>query len=130
MAAPHVSGALALVKSKFPWERYNGVRDRVLMGVDRVANPDGTLKFAGTCRTQGRLNLFKALQPRSMIRNLSTRARVENNERVMIGGFTIGGSGGGSLKVAIRGLGPSLDAQLTVPALNNPKIRLTHSAGH
>ncbi len=63
------------------------------------------------------------------MRNLSTRARVETGDRIMIGGFTIGGSGTGTLKVAIRGLGPSLPS-LGVAKLNNPTIPLNNAAGN
>lgn len=82
-------------------------------------------------RTGGRLNANKALHARTVIRNLSTRARVENGERIMIGGFTIGGSNpsAGTLKVAIRGLGPSLDPYLSVAVLPNPKLTLKKSDG-
>jgi hypothetical protein len=47
----------------------------------------------------------------------------------MIGGFVVGGSGTGTLKVAIRGLGPSLDPYLSVPVLPNQKITLKNSSG-
>jgi subtilisin family serine protease len=120
-AAPHVSGAAALVKSLFPWEGYLGIRDRILMGIDDIPSFNGAV-----CRMNGRLNLFKALQKRTMMRNLSTRARVENGDRRMIGGFYIGGSG--TLKVAIRGLGPSLPP-LGVARLNNPQLTLNNGAG-
>jgi subtilisin family serine protease len=122
MATPHVTGALALIKSLFPWENYFGIRDRVLMGTERT----GTLE--GKCRTNGRLNLYNALQPRSMLRNLSTRARVGDGDGVMIAGFVIGGSmpiaGAPTpppLKVVIRGIGPSLPM---ASHLGNPKITL------
>ena len=46
----------------------------------------------------------------------------------MIGGFIIGGSGTGALKVAIRGLGPSLQG-ISVAKLANPKITLKNSSG-
>lgn len=115
-AAPHVSGALQLVRSKYPFESYAGLKDRVLMGVDSVPALNGVF------RTGGRLNLDKALKKRNMIRNLSTRARVEGGDRRMIGGFVIGG-GTGTLKVAIRGLGPSIPP-LGVTMLNNPQIRV------
>jgi hypothetical protein len=122
MAAPHVTGALALVKTLFPWENYAGLRDRILMGTDRT----GTLE--GLCRTNGRLNVYKSLQRRSMFRNMSTRARVEGGDKVMIGGFIVGGStSGGPLKVAIRGLGPSVP--VSVPRLGNPRIELYNSSG-
>ena len=122
-AAPHVTGAAALIKSKFPWENYLGIRDRILMGTDRT----GTLE--GLCRTNGRLNAYKALQTRSMFRNFSTRARVEGGDRVMSAGFVIGGSSSGSaLKVGIRGLGPSVG--VSVPKLGNPRIELYDAASN
>jgi hypothetical protein len=123
MAAPHVTGAISLIKSLFPWENYSGLRDRVLMGVDRT----GSLE--DLCRTNGRLNVYKALQTRSMLRNLSTRARVEDGDRVLIAGFVIGGSSSGSaLKVGIRGLGPSVG--VSVARLGNPRIELYDGAGN
>lgn len=119
-AAPHVAGALALVKSLYPWEDYAGIRDRVLMGTDPI--PGATPGVEGKCRTNGRLNLDKALKPRSMLRNLSTRARVEDGDKVMIAGFIIGGSAsGGSIEVVMRGLGPSVGV---TPSLVNPLIEL------
>lgn len=118
-AAPHVTGAIALVKSLYPWEPYSGLRDRVLMGTDRTGTLDGK------CRTNGKLDIYKALQKRSMFRNLSTRARVKGGDRVMIGGFYIGGGAGApTLKVAVRGLDPSLAQQGIANPLNNPTIHI------
>jgi thermitase len=119
-ASPHVAGTLVLVKDRFPWENATGLRDRVLMGVDEIAG------LTNTFRMGGRLNAFKSLQKRNLVRNLSTRARVETGDRIMIGGFYIAGTG--TLKVGIRGLGPSLPP-LSVARLNNPTIRLYNSAG-
>lgn len=119
-AAPHVSGALDLVKAAYPWENYFGIRDRVLMGAESIPSLNGVF------RSGGRLNLNTSLMKRNMMRNLSTRARVENGDRILIGGFYIAGTG--TLKVAIRGLGPSLPP-LGVARLNNPKIRLNNGAG-
>ncbi|MBA3353270.1 MAG: S8 family serine peptidase, partial [Blastocatellia bacterium] len=121
-AAPHVTGTIALLKAKYGWETANGLRDRVLMGTDDLT------AWSGLVRTGGRLNANKALHARTLIRNVSTRARVENGDKIMIGGFFIGGSGTGTLKVAIRGLGPSL-LGLTVAKLSNPKITLKKSDG-
>ncbi|MBA3350848.1 MAG: hypothetical protein H0U23_00170 [Blastocatellia bacterium] len=122
-AAPFVSGAIALVRTKFDWENYNGLRDRILMGVDTIGPSQDGPGLQGVFRTGGRLNLWKPLQPRNVIRNLSARARVESGNRIMIGGFIVGGSGTGTLKVAIRALGPSLDP-LSVARLNDPKLQL------
>jgi subtilisin family serine protease len=126
MATPHVTGAIQLVKSVYPWEDYWGLKDRVLMGVDDVPLlfPNGQTAV----RTGGRLNLAKALHKRTLIKNWSTRAKVESGDRIVIGGFTIGGSPGVLLKVVIRGLGPSLPV-LGVPRLNDPKLQLNNSLG-
>lgn len=121
-AAPHVTGAAALIKSRYPWENYFGIRDRILMGVDHVQNGDGSLRFENIFRTKGRLNVYNALQTRSMFRNISTRARVEDGHRVLVAGFVIGGSAGGpGLKVCIRGRGPTMPVADT---LGNPVIEL------
>jgi outer membrane protein assembly factor BamB len=55
MAAPHVAGALALLKAKFAADSYHQLINRLLRSVDPGA------KFAGKCQTGGRLNLAKAL---------------------------------------------------------------------
>ncbi|HEY3602727.1 MAG TPA: S8 family serine peptidase, partial [Chthoniobacterales bacterium] len=122
-AAPHVTGAIALLKSEYGWEDYYGLRDRVLMATD-------SLSWGTSLRSGGRLNVNKALQPRTLIRNISTRARVENGDKILIGGFIISNTtnGAGRLKVAIRGLGPSLQG-LSVAKLANPKITLKNSSG-
>jgi Subtilase family len=122
-AAPHVTGTIALLKAKFGWENAHGLRDRVLMGTDDLT------AWTTLVRTGGRLNANKALHARTVIHNMSTRARVENGDKIMIGGFVVGGSGTGTLKVAIRGLGPSLDPYLSVPVLPNPKITLKNASG-
>ena len=90
-AAPHVTGAIQLVKSKYPWEDYAGLRDRVIMGTDDIPalNPNGLTPF----RTGGRLNLAKALQKRTLIGNASARAKVESGDRIIIGGLGVGPPG-------------------------------------
>lgn len=119
-SAPQVTGAIGLIKNQYPWESYLGLRDRVLMGVDVKT------AYANDFRTGGRLNIEKALRPRTVISNLSTRGLVQGGDNVMIGGFIIGGSlpgmGAPDLTVCIRGLGPSM--LLGVPVLGNPKITL------
>jgi hypothetical protein len=123
-AAPHVTGVLELVKNLYPWEDYFGIRDRVLMSTDDVG------ALAGSFRTGGRLNARRALLHRTLIQALSTRGKVESGESIMIGGFIVGGSGSGSLKVALRGIGPSLPPSLGVPTLTDPTITLNDSMGH
>lgn len=127
-ATPHVTGAVNLLKSLYPWENYAGLKDRILMAVDTV--PLLTDFF----RTGGRLNMRKMIPTRTMIRNLSTRGKVENGDRILIGGFYVGGwgpslaSAQNPLKVVLRGIGPSMPP-LSVPRLSNPKIRLNNASG-
>lgn len=55
MAAPHVSGALALIKAQFPGDNYAGLISRMLGNVDELSNLNG-ITLSG-----GRLNVYKAL---------------------------------------------------------------------
>ena len=55
MAAPHVSGALALLKQKFPSDTYRQLINRLLRSVDAPAS------LFGKSQTNGRLNLARAL---------------------------------------------------------------------
>ncbi len=55
MAAPMVSGALALMKQKFPNDTYRQLINRLLRSTDARA------AYAGYCQTGGRLNLAAAL---------------------------------------------------------------------
>lgn len=56
-AAAYVSGALALILTKYPGEPYQDTIVRLLNGTDPVP------ALAGKCVTGGRLNLVKALTP-------------------------------------------------------------------
>lgn len=55
MAAPHVSGALALLMAHFPADNYRQLINRLLRGVDRGD------RFIGRTQSNGRLNLQRAL---------------------------------------------------------------------
>ena len=55
MAAPHVTGALALLKARFPNDNYRQLINRLLRGVDIGG------RFLGKAQTGGRLNLLGAL---------------------------------------------------------------------
>ena len=59
MAAPHVAGALALLKSRFPTDTYRQLINRLLRGVDPGS------RFTGKVQTSGRLNLLNALNTAS-----------------------------------------------------------------
>lgn len=65
--------------------------------------------------------------PSQMLLNVSTRVRVDDGARVMIGGFII--TGDVAKKVVLRAIGPSL-ASVGVPnALSDPVLELYDSAG-
>jgi subtilisin family serine protease len=65
MSAAYVSGALALVRTRYPSESYQRTIARVLTGTDRVPN------LQGVCATGGRLNVRKALEPRTWATTLA-----------------------------------------------------------
>jgi outer membrane protein assembly factor BamB len=56
MSAPHVAGALALLKAQFPADNYRQLINRVLRHVDPIP------AFRGRVQTGGRLNLDRALR--------------------------------------------------------------------
>jgi subtilisin family serine protease len=61
MAAPHVSGALAMLKAEFPGATYRELIDRLLSTADHPG------AFALLMRSQGRLNLARALSATAVI---------------------------------------------------------------
>ncbi|MSU22899.1 MAG: hypothetical protein EXS32_03650 [Opitutus sp.] len=76
MAAPHVSGALALLKAQFPTDTYRQLINRLLRGTDPIA------RYAGKAQNGGRLNLFGALTTtsnRPFNDDFTTRARLSGD---------------------------------------------------
>ncbi|MCX6953909.1 MAG: S8 family serine peptidase, partial [Verrucomicrobia bacterium] len=55
MATPHVAGALALLKARFPADTYRELINRLLRGTDVIA------RYGGKAQNGGRLNLLGAL---------------------------------------------------------------------
>jgi outer membrane protein assembly factor BamB/subtilisin family serine protease len=73
MAAPHVSGALALLKAQFPSDTYRQLINRLLRSVDPISSLNGRVQ------TGGRLNLHRALTStdhRPFNDDFATRARL------------------------------------------------------
>ncbi len=73
MAAPHVAGALALLKAHFPNDTYRQLINRMLRNVDSAP------AFAGKVQTGGRLNLDRAMRSadnRPFNDDFAARARV------------------------------------------------------
>jgi hypothetical protein len=51
----------------------------------------------------------------SKLANISTRGFVDTGDNAMIGGFIVGGNGGGAARVIVRALGPSVPLSGTLP---------------
>src|SRR4051794_20137458 len=66
--------------------------------------------------------------PLSRLTNISTRAFVETDDNVVIGGFIVQGSG--AKRVIIRALGPELIQYGVMEALRNPTLELHNGAGN
>jgi hypothetical protein len=62
----------------------------------------------------------------SKLANISTRARVETGDNVMIGGFIVGP---GATEVLVRGIGPSLTNAGVPGALQDPTLELHNQQG-
>ncbi|HSH38802.1 MAG TPA: right-handed parallel beta-helix repeat-containing protein, partial [Chthoniobacterales bacterium] len=58
----------------------------------------------------------------STLQNISTRAQVQQNDNVLIGGFIVSGSD--AKKVLLRAIGPSLSREGVQGALQNPTLEL------
>jgi hypothetical protein len=69
----------------------------------------------------------------SKFANLSTRGLVQTNQNVMIAGFIVGhglGTGGtGTVKILVRGIGPSLAQAGVTNELQDPLIQLFNANG-
>jgi hypothetical protein len=71
-----------------------------------------------------------ATSSNSKLANISSRGFVQApDDKVMIAGFIIGGSGGAPCRVVVRALGPSLSAFGIAGALADPALELKNSNG-
>ena len=81
---------------------------------------------AGT-RAIGAANDIAPPTPLARLTNISTRAFVETEDKVVIGGFIVQGSG--AKRVIIRALGPELTQYGITEALRNPTLELYNGNG-
>ncbi|NBX75354.1 MAG: hypothetical protein EBQ92_02280, partial [Proteobacteria bacterium] len=110
MAAPHVAGAAALIKSIWPSASYNEIKNKILESVDVIYNPS----FVGKTRTGGRLNLAAAVGgiPSPLPLRLSLKSSSPK-----VGPLT------GGTTLTLTGTGFSPDTRVTVglkPCVNLP----------
>ncbi len=66
----------------------------------------------------------------SKFANISTRGFVQTGDDVMIGGFILGGGGGGLAQVIVRGIGPSLADNGVSDVLADPFIEVFDQDGN
>jgi len=85
--------------------------------VDLHVGPDGALYYL---THSGRVFRVQATPSQAM--NISTRARVETGDNVLIGGFIVTGSV--AKKVIVRAIGPSLSQHGVSDALTDPTLEL------
>ena len=64
----------------------------------------------------------------SQLANISTRGFVQTQDKVMIGGFSLGGNTGAA-RIAVRGLGPSLARSGLANVLADPTLELRNPNG-
>ena len=81
------------------------------------SSSSGTVTFGGTKNTTSRTD---------RLINLSSRAQVGLDERLLISGFVIGGAT--SKPVLVRAVGPSLISQGVANVLTDPELRIFHGA--
>lgn len=111
MAAPHVAGALALVKAQFPNDTYRQLINRVLRGVEPVP------ALTGRAQTGGRLNLDRALRSttnRPFNDDFATRARVRG-QNLALRSVNTGATAETEGPVAALGAGATLWWEWTAP---------------
>jgi hypothetical protein len=65
----------------------------------------------------------------SKLANISTRGFVDSGDNAMIGGFVVGGNGGGAARVIVLGIGPSLVNFGISNALMDPTLELHDGNG-
>ena len=84
--------------------------------VDLHVGPDGALYYLT------RSGVFRIQATPSQAMNISTRARVETGDNVLIGGFIVTGSA--AKKVIVRAIGPSLSQHGVTDVLADPTLEL------
>ena len=143
MAGPHVAGLVALVISANP--ALAGNVDRIEEIIEQSAVRKTTTEMCGMDSNTripnntygwGRINALAAVQlalgdlpaPAQLL-NISTRARVQTGDNVLIGGFIV--TGAEPKQVLLRAMGPSMQVNGTPVAgrMSDPTLELRDASG-
>lgn len=109
------------------WEPNSGAFVNAPHG-SRLLTADGKGSFLITYAQNGiLLSAFEPVPRPAQLLNISTRAQVLTDDKVIIGGFIITGTL--SKRVAVRGIGPSLSKANVAGALQDPTLELYDSKG-
>jgi hypothetical protein len=104
-------------------------RESVMLVSVAPGNYTAILSGAGQTTGVGLVEVYDTNQAaNSHLGNISTRGFVQVDNNVMIGGFILGGETGNT-RLAIRGLGPSLEQSGLSDVLSNPTLELKNSNG-
>jgi hypothetical protein len=136
MAAPHVSGAAALAKAAFPDASGVGLKALLLRSVDPIST------LAGTTRTAGRLNVFRAASclgsPQAWIESPVSGSELNAGQPLAIRAFgaVCGSPTGVSVTATLNGSplelnarGDGLYAAEIVPSAGPVNVTVTATAG-
>lgn len=103
------------------WTAYGNGLPNVAVFDMAIQKKSGILRVA----THGK-GMYEIALSAATLKNISTRASVQTNQDVAIGGFIVTGTG--QKRVLIRAIGPSLSGQGVSGALADPTLEL-HAAG-
>ncbi|HEY1770487.1 MAG TPA: fibronectin type III domain-containing protein [Chthoniobacterales bacterium] len=81
----------------------------------------------GSAQGVALFELYNLDRTQGSVANISTRSNVETGDRVLIGGFIVGGAT--ATKVIVRAIGPSLAASGVLGALQDPTLDLYNGDG-
>ena len=101
--------------------------ESLLTAILPAGNYTAVLSGVGGTSGIGLFELYDLEAQNSRVANISTRGKVGTDEKVIIGGFIIGGES--PTRVLVRALGPSLTAQGVTGALANPTLEVHDSDG-
>jgi hypothetical protein len=104
-------------------------REAVVLGTLSAANYTALLTGKDNTSGVGIVEVYDRDQGvDAQLANISTRGFVQADEKVMIGGFILGGSSNNT-RIAIRGIGPSLSQFGLNPVLEDPTLALHDANG-
>jgi len=125
MASPHVTGAIAMLAAEFPDENITVRKDRILASSD-------PLSTIGKTVSDGRLNLFNALQNPALVHITSQNGTPDAGDRMTAGdSFTLDGHSFGDTEGKVEFVdGDDVIVEATVTSWTDTQITATVPSGY